>query len=304
MAGSSIPAFIKQNQVKKRPARMEGRLKMKKKITLLFVLILLVSLFTGCAKKEEEPAPSSEPEIEDQLSAIQKAGKLVVGIEGTYPPFNFVDDNGNYAGYDVDVATAVAEHLGVEVEFVMAEWDALLVGIDSNRWDTVIADVTATPERREKYDFSDPYLYTARQVVVKTGNEVDIHSLEDLNGKKVATNVTNSWASKLEELGATIVPIDNTDQCAQAVINGSADFCMFNNIVMNEYLKNHPEAELEVAFVIETDVNEVSIPCRKGEERLLAEYNAALEELRSSGKLAELSEKWFYADLTNNPLGN
>lgn len=281
---------------------------MKKKLIVLLSLILMVSLFTGCAKTEEatpaaEEAPA-ETEIADQLADIQKAGKLVVGIEGTYPPFNFVDDNGNYAGYDVDVATAVAEHLGVEVEFVMAEWDALLVGIDSKRWDTVIADVTATEERREKYDFSDPYLYTGRQVVVKTGNPLGLKSLDDLNGKKVATNTTNSWASKLEELGATIVPIDNTDQCAQAVINGSADFCMFNNIVMGEYLKNHPEAELEVAFVIDTDVNEVSIPCRKGEERLLAEFNAALAELRESGKLAELSEKWFYADLTNNPLGN
>ena len=270
---------------------------MKKKITILLVLLMLLAMISGCAKKEEEPeAPK------DQLDTIREAGKLVVGIEGTYPPFNFVDDAGNYAGYDIDVATAVAEHIGVEVEFVMAEWDALLVGIDAGRWDTVIADVTATDERREKYDFSDPYLFTGRQVVVKTGNEVGLHSLDDIKGKKVATNATNSWASKLEALGAEIVPIDNTDQCAQAVINGTADFCMFNNIVMGEYLKNHPEAELEVAFVIDTDVNEVSIPCRKGEERLLAEYNAALKELRESGKLAELSEKWFYDDLTNNPL--
>ncbi|MBR5340769.1 MAG: transporter substrate-binding domain-containing protein [Erysipelotrichaceae bacterium] len=270
---------------------------MKKKITILLVLLMVIGMITGCSKKEEG---TDEPK--DQLDAIKAAGKLVVGIEGTYPPFNFVDDNGNYAGYDVDVATAVAEHIGVEVEFVMAEWDALLVGIDSQRWDTVIADVTATDERREKYDFSEPYLFTGRQVVVKTGNEVGLHSLDDIKGKKVATNATNSWASKLEALGAEIVPIDNTDQCAQAVINGTADFCMFNNIVMGEYLKNHPEAELEVAFVIETDVNEVSIPCRKGEERLLAEFNAALQELRSSGKLAELSNKWFYDDLTNNPL--
>ena len=286
---------------------LKGRLKMKKKITLFLVLILIAGLFTGCAKKEEPaPAPESgEAEIDDQLAAIQKAGKLVVGIEGTYPPFNYVDEaSGEYMGYDVDVAKAVAEYLGVEAEFVMAEWDALLVGIDAGRWDTVIADVTATDERREKYDFSDPYLYTGRQVVVKKGNEVNMHSLDDIKGKKVATNTTNSWASKLEDLGATIVPIDNTDQCASAVINGSADFCMFNNIVMSEYLKNHPEAELEVAFVIETDVNEVSIPVRKGETRLLEQYNAALTQLRESGKLKELSEKWFYDDLTNNPLGN
>ena len=279
----------------------KGKIEMKKKITILFVLVLVLSLFAGCTKKEE---PTGEDEYNDQLAEIQKAGKFVVGIEGTYPPFNFVDDDGNYAGYDVDVATAVAKHLGVEVEFVMAEWDALLVGIDSKRWDTVIADVTATDERREKYDFSDPYLFTGRQVVVKTGNEVGLHTLDDLNGKKVATNATNSWVPKLEALGAIIVPIDTTDQCAQAVINGTADFCMFNNIVMGEYLENHPEAELEVAFAIETDVNEVSIPCRKGEERLLAEFNAALAELRESGELAELSRKWFYDDLTVNPLAN
>ena len=272
---------------------------MKKKITILLVLLMLVAMISGCAKKEEEPeAPK------DQLDTIREAGKLVVGIEGTYPPFNFVDDAGNYAGYDIDVATAVAEHIGVEVEFVMAEWDALLVGIDSKRWDTVIADVTATDERREKYDFSDPYLFTGRQVVVKTGNPLGLHSVDDLNGKKVATNATNSWVPKLEAMGAEIVPIETTDQCAQAVINGTADFCMFNDVVLKEYRENHPESELEVAFKIESDINEVSIPCRKGEERLLAEFNAAVKELRDSGKLKELSEKWFLQDLTYNPYAN
>ena len=120
---------------------------MKKRITLLFVFVLIATLFTGCAKKEEPaPAPEAEAEAEinDQLADIQKAGKLVVGIEGTYKPFNFVDDDGNFAGYDVDVAKAIAEYLGVEVEFVMDDWDALLVGINAQRWDTVIAYVTAT----------------------------------------------------------------------------------------------------------------------------------------------------------------
>ena len=277
----------------------KGRIEMKKKITFLFVLVLVLSLFTGCTKKEE--TPSGEPEVNDQLAAIQNAGKLVVGIEGTYKPFNFVDDNGNYAGYDVDVARAVAEHLGVEVEFVMAEWDALLVGIDAGRWDTVIADVTATDERREKYDFSDPYCFTARQVVVNKGNPLELHSLEDLNGLRIATNATNSWVPRLEELGVTIVPIDDTTQCAQAVLSGNADFCMFNDVVLSEYRENHPESELEVAFKIESDINEVSIPCRKGEERLLAEFNAAIAELRENGKLVEFSNKWFHQDLTYNP---
>ena len=279
-------------------------MKMKKRITLLFVFVLIATLFTGCAKNEEPaPAPEAEAEseINDQLADIQKAGKLVVGIEGTYKPFNFVDDDGNFAGYDVDVAKAIAEYLGVEVEFVMDDWDALLVGINAQRWDTVIADVTATDERRETYDFSDPYCFTARQVVVTPGNPLNLHSLEDLNGLKIATNATNSWVPRLEELGVTIVPIEDPNQCAQAVIKGDADFCMFNDAVLGVYLEEHPEAPLEVAFKIDSDINEVSIPCRKGEERLLAEFNAAIAELRDSGKLLEFSMKWFGQDLTYNP---
>lgn len=278
---------------------------MKKKICILLALLLMATLFTGCAKKEEPTVDSDETEeINDQLAQILANGKIVVGVEGTYYPFTYHDETTNeLTGYDIEVAKAVAEKLGVEVEFVESDWDSLLAALDSGRVDTVINDVTATDERREKYDFTEPYFFSARQVVVKTGNEVNIHSLEDLDGKKVATNTTNSWASRLEELGATIVPIDNTDQCAQAVINGRADFCMFNTIVLGEYKLQHPDAELEVAFVIETDVNEVCIPVRKGETRLLEACDKVLKELRDSGKLLELSNKYFGDDFTVNPLG-
>lgn len=267
-----------------------------KKLFNVLLAVLLTFCIVGCSQK-------TETESEDELDAIQKAGKIVVGVEGTYYPFTYHDETTDeLTGYDIEVAKACAEALGVEVEFFESDWDSLLSALDSGRVDTVINDVTATDERREKYDFTEPYFYSARQVVVKTGNEVNIHSLEDLNGKKVATNSTNSWASKLEELGATIVPIDNTDQCAQAVINGRADFCMFNTIVLGEYKLQHPDAELEVAFVIETDVNEVCVPVRKGETRLLEELDKVLADLRSSGKLLELSQKYFGDDFTVNPL--
>nr|WP_326172096.1 transporter substrate-binding domain-containing protein [uncultured Oscillibacter sp.] len=244
----------------------------------------------------------STPEPDDQLAAIQKAGKLVVGVEGTYYPFTFHDETTNeLTGYDIEVAKAIAAQMGVEVEFVESEWDSLLVALDTGRLDTVINDVTATEERREKYDFSDNYFYSARQVVVKTGNEVGLHSLEDLNGKKIATNATNSWVGRLEELGVEIVPIDNTDQCATMVETGRVDFCMFNTIVLGEYMIQHPEAELEVAFVIEDDINEVAIPARKGEERFLNEINTALQSLRDDGTLLELSMKYFGANYCDDP---
>ena len=287
-----------------------------KKSALILALLMCLAILAGCSNstKQDAPDPStgtdvpapddsaSTPEPDDQLAAIQKAGKLVVGVEGTYYPFTFHDETTNeLTGYDIEVAKAIAAQMGVEVEFVESEWDSLLVALDTGRLDTVINDVTATEERREKYDFSDNYFYSARQVVVKTGNEVGLHSLEDLNGKKIATNATNSWVGRLEELGVEIVPIDNTDQCATMVETGRVDFCMFNTIVLGEYMIQHPEAELEVAFVIEDDINEVAIPARKGEERFLNEINTALQSLRDDGTLLELSMKYFGANYCDDP---
>ena len=98
-----------------------------------------------------------------------------------------------------------------------------------------------------------------------------------------------------------IVPIDNTDQCATMVETGRVDFCMFNTIVLGEYMIQHPEAQVEVAFVIDEDINEVAIPTRKGEERFLNEINTALKSLRDDGTLLELSMKYFGANYCDDP---
>ncbi len=267
---------------------------MRKALNVLLALFLCVGLLGGCSSSDEEEL--------DQLDTILQNGKIVVGVEGTYYPFTYHDEETDeLAGYDIEVAKAVAEYLGVEIEFAEAVWDSLLIGIDSGKFDTVINDVTATEERSEKYDFSDPYFYSGRQVVVKAGNEVGIYSLEDLDGKTVATNTTNAYLPTLEELGVTVVPIDDTAQAAQEVLSGRADFCMFNEIILAEYLEQHPDAELEVAFVIEDSIEAVAIPVRKGEERLLAAINEALAELRDSGKLTELSIEYFGKDYSIDP---
>lgn len=148
-----------------------------KKSALILALLMCLAILAGCSNssKQDTPAdtpaapeasttePVPEPEPDDQLAAIQKAGKLVVGVEGTYYPFTFHDEETNeLTGYDIEVAEAVAAQMGVEVEFVESEWDSLLVALDTGRLDTVINDVTATDERREKYDFSENYFYSAR----------------------------------------------------------------------------------------------------------------------------------------------
>ncbi len=297
----------------------------KKKVTAVLLISAMVLGIPGCGSKKEpeisasaaesaqseatteekttaeaEKTEKPEEEIDDELAAIQKEGKLLVGVEGTYPPFTYHDDDGTLVGYDVEVAKELAAYLGVEAEFVESDWDSLLAGVDSGRLDTVINDVTVTDERKEKYDFSEPYYFNSRQITVAKGNPLGIHSLEDLNGKKVATNSTNAYATQFEELGATIIPIDSAEEQANMILSGRADFGTFSTVTLADYLKQHPDAGIEVAFVIPDSEEQIAIPVRKGETRLLGKINEGLEQLKSSGKLTELSNKYFNGDYSQS----
>lgn len=237
------------------------------------------------------------PVMADQLEDVKAAGVLKVGVEGTFAPFTYHDENGDLVGFDVEVAKALAEKLGVEAEFTETKWDSLLAAVDSGRLDTVINDVTVTEERAQKYDFSQTYYYSVRQIVVQADND-DIHGMEDLDGKKCATTLTSSFAPELEKYGATIVPISTSEEAAVLVTSGRADFCLFNPAILGEYLKHHEEADVKLAFVVPGDDEEIAIPIRKGEEAMVEAVNTALDELRADGTLAELSEKYFGGDYT------
>ncbi|MBO5999499.1 MAG: transporter substrate-binding domain-containing protein [Lachnospiraceae bacterium] len=255
------------------------------------------------AAEAVEEAAEAVDEADDQLAAILSAGKFVVGIEGTYPPFTYHDDNGDLAGYDVEVAQKIAEKLGVEAEFVEAAWDSLLIGVDTGRFDTVINQVSITPERQEKYDFSDPYYYNARTVIVR-GDDDRIKTEDDLKGMKVATNLTNAYIGWLEERGAEVVGVDTSGESAEMLLSGRVDFTNFSQVVLNDYLKEHPEADLKVAFVIPNSEARVGVPIRKGEDRLVEKINEILQELRDEGTLQELSIKYFDQDFTNSVENN
>ncbi len=271
-------------------------------LCLLLGLSLLAGLLTGCGKQEETTAADKDAQTAEEdhsLEDVQKAGKLIVGVEGTYPPFTYHDDAGDLVGFDIEVAKAVAEKLGVEAEFVESGWDSLLAGVDSGRLDTVINEVGISEEREEKYDFSDPYFYIQSQVVVKSDND-SIHSAEDLDGKKVATNVTNIHVPWYESKGAEVVSIDTSGEAADMLLSDRVDFISFNTVILADYLKEHPEAPMKVAFAVPDSEEKIAIPVRKGETALLDAINQALKELREDGTLAGISDSYFSHDYTKS----
>ena len=242
---------------------------------------------------------------ENELDKVKAAGKLVIGVEGTYPPFTYHDDNGELTGLDVELGKALAEKLGVEAEFQEAAWDSLLIGIDTERFDTVINSVSITDERAEKYDFSDPYYYEARRVVVRSDDD-SIQGPDDLNGKKIATNTTNAFIPWYEEHGAEVVGIDTSGEAIDLLLSGRVDFVGTSVPVLNAYLDEHPDAKDKVkeAFVIPDSEDTIAIPVRKGEPEFLDAVNAALAELREEGTLKEISEKYLGGDYTNSAYSN
>ena len=283
-----------------------------KKAGAAVLALTLTAALAGCgssassaATSTDTAASTAETSGENELEKVKAAGKLVVGVEGTYPPFTYHDDNGELTGLDIELGKALADKLGVEVEFQEAAWDSLLIGIDTERFDTVINSVSITDERAEKYDFSDPYYYEARRVVVRADDD-SIHGPEDLNGKKIATNTTNAFIPWYEEQGVEVVGVDTSGEAIDLLLSGRVDFVGINVPVLNAYLQEHPDAEDKVkeAFVIPNSEDVIAIPVRKGEPEFLDAINAALAELREEGTLKKISEKYLGGDYTNSAYSN
>lgn len=195
----------------------------KKWMTAFLVMMAMVVMAAGCGQSSEQDnqtsgqgseAPSGGTDVqdstgtagqtEDLLDQILKNGVIIIGTEGTYSPNSYHDENGDLVGFDVEVGRKIAEKLGVEAEFVEAGWDSLVAGMDAGRIDVIINEMEYTEERAEKYDFSQPYTYIHGALMTVTGNE-EIHSFEDLEGKKAAQNMNSSWGRMAEEYGAEVV---------------------------------------------------------------------------------------------------
>ena len=265
--------------------------------------------------KTEEAASSEEAETEvgneevsseiasgetadDLLAQIKERGSIVVAMEGTWAPWTYHNENNDLVGYDVEVAQNIAEKLGVEVEFVEGEWDGLLAGLESGRYDIMVNGVGVTEERAEKYNFSTPYAYNKTAVIVR-GDYDEISSMEDLNGKKTANTISSTYAAQAEAYGATVTAVDDLNQTIELLLSNRIDATLNAEVVFNDYKKEHPEANVKIAAYSD-EVEEIAIPIRKGDDTvtLLDAVNEALDEMAKDGTLTELSEKYFGSDIS------
>lgn len=233
------------------------------------------------------------------LKQVLDKGTLVAGMEGNWAPWSYHDlDTNEVIGYDADTARAIGEKLGVEVQIVEAPWESLFAGLDDGRYDIVINGVEVTDERSEKYDFSEPYAYIHTALVVRKDNE-EIKSFDDLKGKKTVNSIGSTYMELAESYGASAAGVSTLNDTIQNVIDGRADATLNADVSIYDYLNQQPDANIKIVATTE-DASHVAIPIRKGDETASFEkaVNAAIEELKADGTLAELSEKYFGSDIT------
>ena len=268
-------------------------MKRKKIAALLLAGALSALTLTGCSGGGQDQAEG------DQLARIQQSGEIVIALEGTWAPWSYHDEQDNLTGYDVEVGRLIAQQLGVEATFVEGSWDGLFAGLDSSRYDIVINGVGVTEERAQKYDFSTPYAYNRTVVIVRGDNE-DIQSMEDLDGKTTANTLASTYATLAESYGATATGVDDLNQTIELLLAGRVDATLNAEVTYYDYMNQHPDANLKIAALTD-EASLVCIPTRKGDDSasLREAINQAIAELSESGQLSELSEKYFGSDISH-----
>lgn len=278
-------------------------------IRTISLLLILVVLLAACGGGGD-----------DLLAEIEDNGTIRISTDANYAPQSFLNDDGEFVGFDIDVAKEIASRLGVEVDFKTPDWDLITAGNWGGQWDMSVGSMTVTTARQEVLDFADPaYYYTPAQFAAADGSGID--SLADVAGQTVCVGLSTTYETWLngdiEALGlpetsffadppadVTIIPLPTDNECAQAIQAGREEFDIFltSNTVVEAAIREGVAVHrvgspvfsenLAVSFDKNSELDNASLVERVGE---------IVAEMHEDGTLSRLSMEWFEEDLTEDP---
>lgn len=302
---------------------------MKRILVILMVALMGVSILAGCSQApaaSSAPAASEAPASEapaaseavseapaaseavseapaaadDSFKKIQDKGSFVMGLDDSFPPMGFRDDEGELVGFDIDMARAVAEHMGVEVELMPIDWSAKELELETSNIDLIWNGYTITDERKEKVLMSEPYMENKQVILVKADSP--IKTLADLAGKMVAVQEGSSAQGVIEEnaelrdsLG-DVVAFKDYVTALMDVDAGRVDALGVDLVVADYYMAKKPGQYVMLEETLAPE--QYGIGFRKGEQAFHDAVAAAFEEMKKDGTAAEISNKWFGRDVT------
>ncbi|WP_318245598.1 amino acid ABC transporter substrate-binding protein [Halobacillus yeomjeoni] len=273
-----------------------------KKILFGFILLITMVLAACGSNNTEEGQTGSEGESAEGtkeqtlLAEIQESGELLIGTEGTYPPYTFHNEEGELTGFDVEIAREVTERLGVEPVFKETKWDAMFAGLNAERFDMVANQVGIRPDRQEKYSFSDPYIQSSAVIVTHKDN-TEIADFSDLDGKKTAQSLTSNYADIARDNGAEITSVEGFNESMQLLASKRVDATVNDRLSVLDYKQKRPDVPVKIA-VRKDEASQSGLLFRQGNEELVEKVNEALAEMKEDGTYLEISEKWFGEDVS------
>lgn len=275
---------------------------MKKRIAIILAaMMLLATMFavTGCGGSEEAASEGSAGG-DGGWAYIEDNGKLIVGLDDTFAPMGFRDENDKLVGFDIDLANAVGEKLGVEVEFKPIDWDAKEMELKAKNIDCIWNGMSATPERAENLSLSKEYFNN--KIVVMTENEdVVVKEAKDLANYNVGTQAESSALEMMqasEDWDAFSDKVKDYKSYDDAILDMEAG--RIDCIVIDQVLGNYKNTKMDNKLIqCDYDFGDdfYVIGFRKEDSDVAEKVNGALQECIDDGSAAKISEKWFGKDL-------
>ena len=273
---------------------------MKKRKGILGFLTLVgmaVMSLAGCTQL------ASNPKV-DNWDKYQQQKSITVGFDNTFVPMGFEEKNGNYAGFDIELAKYVSKKLGIQVHFQPIDWDMKETELQNGTIDAIWNGYSATDERREKVAFTIPYMQNTQILVVKKTS--GIHSVEDMTGKVLGAQNGSSGMLDFEEHPEVLKnrvkggDADQYQSVNEAIIdlkNDRIDALLIDRVYADYYLTTEGIADEYDTIPSGFEIESFAVGVRPADKKLLEALNQAFKELYQEGIFQQISQKWFGEDV-------
>ncbi len=282
---------------------------MKKLAKLIAVMALVPAMLAGCgnssstadetttAADTDAAAVTEEATGEDNsLQKVLDSGEFILGLDATFKPMGYTDENDEIVGFDIDCAEEVCERLGVKLVKQPIDWDTKEQDLDSGKIDCIWNGMSINASRQEVMNLSEPYMKNEMVFVVTAGSA--IASQTDLDGKTVAVQSGSTAQEILENAGLNITEnaLATNVECLQQLELNLVDAVFMDSVVANYEIKESGKDYVLLSDGLEEE--EYAIGFRKNDQALRDKVQQTLSEMKADGKLGEISEKWFGSDIT------